>query len=835
MSEPLSLVKATLSDPVASADGAPMLVLPGGIGLYRHDARLTLDLADGRGFTAGVEWQCSVRLGGGDDALLGKILGAGAKSEPFRLAVQWDSQHGLVLGGSGALELSLPVASKTPLVQLQAIHLSARPKLGAEVALVIGLTADVSGQVGSVLQASVQGIGVNVTWRTEPAGADGADGTALGPFGHLSLSAAAPKGAGLAVDVAGIISGGGAVRYFADRGQYAGVLQLRLLGIGVTAMGIVSTRPAFSFFAALAADFRPVGMELSFGFTLNAVGGVLGLNCGMDLGALADGVRSNALASLMFPADPIADAPRILADLERFFPSTPGHFVVGPMLELGWGKPTGMFSLSVGVVIEIPGPKLALLGTLRVLVPPVGEAALLRLQVNFVGSVDLSARFLRFDASLFDSRLALFRLEGDMAARLRWGADANFAVAVGGFHPGYQTAGDLELPAMRRVSISMLGGNFPRVRLDAYFALTSNTLQAGARIEAAAMVGSFGIRGWLGFDVLAQASPLRLVVDAGGQVEAIAFGEPVFSVGFALHIEGPSPWNVAGEASFRVLLAKARIPVRFTVGLAEAPAVPGVNVEDKLREQIGLARNWRAPLPGPDRLLVRLRDDLQAASDRVLAHPAAGLAFEQHALPLACRLDRFGAAIPLGPRRFDLLRLEVGGEALSSQPTTAEFARGQFQDLPDEKRLSSPAFEAFSNGLAATPSALARFPKAVSRCIAYEQGVFDKEALAATRSRWLKLAVRTSVAGADLAQALKGSAVARSPLYAGRVQEQSTAAHIERVKPAYAVVDTRTLDIVGDALATHAQAEQARDAATARLRGGSEHLAVMSLAEIAGA
>ena len=123
---------------------------------------------------------------------------------------------------------------------------------------------------------------------------------------------------------------------------------------------------------------------------------------------------------MLFPAYSVEDAPRILSDLDRMFPAVDGHFLIGPMFEMGWGKPTGMITLALGVVVEVPDPKIAIVGILRVLVPPL-EQALLRIQVNFVGSVDFGARFLRFDASLFDSRLITYTLEGDMAARLRWG------------------------------------------------------------------------------------------------------------------------------------------------------------------------------------------------------------------------------------------------------------------------------------------------------------------------------------------------------------------------------------------------------------------------------
>src|SRR5262249_4924453 len=189
-----------------------------------------------------------------------------------------------------------------------------------------------------------------------------------------------------------------------------GLLSLSLLGIGVTAIGIINTRPNLSLLVIVTADFRPVGLDIGFGFTINAIGGLFGLSRGVDLEQLRTAILTMALWPLMFPAKPVEDAPRIINALERIFPAVQNHFLVGPLFELGWGKPTGMFTLSVGVIIELPDPRLVIVGIFKALVPPVDQA-LLRLQVNFVGFVDFGKRLLGLNASLFDSRLIMYTLE----------------------------------------------------------------------------------------------------------------------------------------------------------------------------------------------------------------------------------------------------------------------------------------------------------------------------------------------------------------------------------------------------------------------------------------
>src|ERR1044071_8048935 len=92
----------------------------------------------------------------------------------------------------------------------------------------------------------------------------------------------------------------------------------------------------FSLLIIITAEFG-TGIQLGFGFTVLGLGGLLGLNRTMNLPALTEGVRSGSLNSLMFPKDPVANAPRIIADLRAMLPPYEGRFLIGPMAKLGWG------------------------------------------------------------------------------------------------------------------------------------------------------------------------------------------------------------------------------------------------------------------------------------------------------------------------------------------------------------------------------------------------------------------------------------------------------------------------------------------------------------------
>jgi len=794
----------TLADDAPA--GAPLLTLPSGIGLYRRKATLDIALNIGHGFSAVAALTgCSVRVGANGDSFLATLLPGDPESEGFDIGFKWDSEKGVLFSGGAALAVTLPLRARLPLLKLNALHISAQPVAGADVRIPFELSVDASASLLGVIDASVQRIGVvaNLFVGNVPA-----DAVAIGPFG-ATLSFKPPTGAGLSMNVAGVLNGGGFLSIDSAKGQYGGVLSLNVLGMGVTAMGLVNTKPDFSLVAIISADFKPVGIDISFGFTVNAVGGIVGLHRGVDVEALAKGVRDNSIASIMFPADPVANAPRILSDMERIFPKVQNQFLVGPMIEMGWGKPAGMISISLGVILQAPDPKIVIIGILKVLVPPLA-IALLRLQVNFIGSIDFAAQFVRFDASLFDSKLGGYTLDGDMAARLRAGRRPNFLVTVGGFSPRFVPAADMEVGAMRRVSVNVLPttGN-PRLRFDSYYAVTSNTLQHGARIEIYAAAAGFGIKGFLGYDLLAQMSPLHFEAAFGGAVAVLAFGEEIFSLGLDLLLEGPDPWHVRGKVKFKILFFKHEVGLDETFGSPDAPTVPDVDLRLKFDEQLNNSRNWSAALPAQGQLLVQLTPKLGVAhADEILAHPSATLEFNERALPLRVKVQRFGAAKPMGAANFDITAMVVAGAELVPVRVESEFAPAQFFDLTNDQKASAPAFQSLDSGVRADAGKLVAFSKAVPRDFGYEDGVRDAAA-AASRFRSTTVVFNTSAAYA--LQSLAGSALAQSSAYKERVATLPTGLEVKLNSSAYQVIDMNTMQPVS-AAGAHGSAVAARQA-----------------------
>ena len=85
------------------------------------------------------------------------------------------------------------------------------------------------------------------------------------------------------------------------------------------------------------------------------------------------------------------------------------------------------------------------------MLPPVEEAAVILLRLDFAGILDVPAKTISFDGSLDGSRIAVFSLTGDIAMRLNFGDRPDFALSAGGLHPTY--APPPGFPSLRRLGL----------------------------------------------------------------------------------------------------------------------------------------------------------------------------------------------------------------------------------------------------------------------------------------------------------------------------------------------------------------------------------------------
>jgi hypothetical protein len=447
----------------------------------------------------------------------------------------------------------------------------------------------------------------------------------------------------------------------------------------------------------ISAEFPPV--QLGLGFTLLGVGGLIGLSRTIDEDALRDGVHQGALDSVLFPRDIVANAPRIVADLQRLFPPLEDHFLVGPMVRLGWGTPT-ILSLEFGFVLDIPRPTFVILGRLRIGLP-FQELPLFDIRVAFAGAVDFEKGQFWLDGTLYDSRLLTFSLTGDMAVRLYWGDNPNFILTVGGFHPAY-TPPPMSLGNLHRLGITIFDGN-PRLRAETYFAITSNTVQFGAKAELYFGVEVFNVYGFIALDVLIQFDPFRFIATLTAMLAVRSGGETLLGIRVDALLEGPTPWHARGTGHFEIsIIITISLDAGFEITLGDArhETVLPVAVLPKLVESFGDSRNWRAVLPTGTNLQVTLRstsDDVP--SDEIVIHPFGSLEISEKFAPLDFPIQKVGTQPVSDGRVFSVYGVSLGGANGKLEPIPGQFAPGQFIDMDDAKKLSSRPFETFDAGV----------------------------------------------------------------------------------------------------------------------------------------
>jgi hypothetical protein len=646
------------------------------------------------------------------DSFLTEVFGTDPKTAEASGALTWSSKTGLHFSGQSQLSTSIPLHITIGPIMIQGIRISI--DAGAkDVALTVAIT--VGAQIGPV-QAEVQDIGAKLDLVSVTA-------PARGTFGDLDLQFGfkPPTGIGLAIDVSGL-TGGGFLSHDEAASQYAGMLQLSYQQFQLQAFGLITTKlptgPGYSLIAMIDANFPPI--ELVAGFTLNGVGGLLGINRTISIDALEAGIKAKTLSNFLFAKNPVANAAQLLTDLDTFFPAAQGRYVFGPLLQIGWGGPA--ITIDLALVLELPDPvRLVLIGELAVLLPN-PDAALIVLHMDVLGTIDFGTDEGSLDAVLHDSRIVSYPLLGAMAFRGCWaGGDKTFLLSIGGFHPKFQPPP--AFPTLQRLSISMPSGHISKLNLNGYLAVSSNTLQIGAHLDIFVGVDGFGISGYLNFDTLIERNPFYFDGDISGGVTLSADGDDIMSLDLSADLTGPAPWHCAGSVHFSVLGFGVTKSFSTTFG-SQAPALPTnlVDVGAAIRAALGDPRNYSATLTSNENGLVTLRTPTMSGA--MPGHPGASLKIDQKICPLGLTIQKFGAGAPAGDALFTITLVTADGSAQTPTPLTDEFAPALFLNLSDDDELAAPSFEAFASGVELGGGALASGP-ILSRPIVYETWIVD--------------------------------------------------------------------------------------------------------------
>ncbi|MEV5081173.1 DUF6603 domain-containing protein [Streptomyces sp. NPDC056159] len=677
---------------------------------------------------------------------------------PGGLALEGDVQgrldmQGVHFQGGGKNGLAVPLQIAPPGLRAPALYLA--PAGGA-----LRFTVSFGASLLGLADATIDGIGSELT--------PGGGATPVPPSGMgLSMAVGPARGSG----------------FLERRGdEYRGALGLALGVVDVRAFGILRPREP-SLLVALSAQFTPA-VELGLAFTLNAVGGIVGIGHAIDRAGLAAAVQSGHLDQVLFPDDPARAAPQILDTLASVFPARRGSQVVGPTFRLGWGRPVSFVTADVGLVLELPSGVVALLGRLRIALPA-PEAPILDLRASVEGVMDPGAGLVEMVADLAGSRLLTAGIEGGIALRIKTGSDAAFILSAGGFHPSFPVPAGFPVP--RRLSIAIASAPALSIVFTGYFAVTPGTAQAGATLTAVIGTSDTGVSGQLGFDALLRWEPsFGVVLDLYGSFHLRFDGHSLCSVDLRVRVEGPTPcWHVAGRASVSLFFIDVSFPFDehwACTGVVGAPPPP--DIAPLLERELDNPRSWEPVLSEGAANLAALRSD--GADTARLLHPLGRLRFSQRVVPLDITVTRFGPGRLPTPASFAVaVGFSDGSGAV--QPVREQFARADFFDLTDDEKLTQPAFELLRSGSELTPPAAG--PTAPRRTVEvrYEtKWIGERGAKPQPRAFW-------PLAETHLIAALQHGAVATSAVHADRVRYVSPPAPTALKAPSFAVAHVDTL------------------------------------------
>jgi hypothetical protein len=414
------------------------------------------------------------------------------------------------------------------------------------------------------------------------------------------------------------------------------------------------------------------------------MGGLIGINRAVDAGALEGAFRSGALVNALFGDDPLGNAMTTLNTLGTVFRLRIGAQVFGPSVQLSWLKvgTYTLFNADLGVFMQLPGPsRIDIIGSARASIPLVFQ---LRLDVR--GELDFARRIIGFHAVIVDSHMmGIFKLQGEALFRMRYGDDSYVVLTIGGFFPGFNPAPAELPPNIQRVGMALdLPVELPGLylRAEGYLAVTPNTLQFGAHLEAGFDGGVFSAEGHFDLDALFQFDPFQFDVrfSAGFHIEVL--GETFSGVNCSGNITGPGPVVIHAQITYETpfFLPDIEWSDTFTLGSPAQRIATTADLFEAMQKEMTPA-NLRAENGEDPHVALNVKNS--QVDGLALLSPLGSLVWAQRLAPLNLELERLQNAPLPAPNGVNVTA--DGGDLNAPRE---RFNLGMYRNLSDAERLN---------------------------------------------------------------------------------------------------------------------------------------------------
>ncbi len=385
---------------------------------------------------------------------------------------------------------------------------------------------------------------------------------------------------------------------------------------------------------------------------------------------------------------------------------------------------------------------------------------------------------------------------------------------------------------MQRCAVSIGDGDNPRLSANNYFAITSNSVQFGASVEAYAAAGGFAIHGYIGFDVIIIISPFSFEFDFLAGFDVSYDGHTLLGLNVNGSVTGPRPWHLHGDAEIDIFIFSVSASVDLTWGDSTPVTLPQRLVLLDLLPALKNTQNWSAALPDGTTQMVSFVAPPPGDST-LLVHPMGTLSVRERVVPLDLSITRYGNATPSDGNYFSISKVEINKQPETQQTFTDYFAAGQFLTLSDADKVSRPSFEKYDAGVTIGFAAIVA-GTAAPRDVTYDERYIDDPQ---DFSRWTR--VYSMPATIHSALVRKGAGYA-SPLKntgMGKYRGVATPAAITTQDPSYVVAGVDDLAIRSDILtaegATYFHARASLNAYLAIHPEEAENLQILPAHEVA--
>jgi hypothetical protein len=504
-----------------------------------------------------------------------------------------------------------------------------------------------------------------------------------------------------------VVKGGGFLSIDREKGQYFGAAELTLFEeYSIKAVAVILTkRPdgskGYSFLLIVSVEFNPP-WDLFMGIRLKGLGGLVGTHRSIDLNAFREGIRDDRFDAILFPDDPVGNAPTIVSTMTTLFPFAEGRYAFGFLGRLEWGT-SKLVDMKIGILVEVPNPvKIAIVGTVKMTVEK-GDLQVLKFKLNFLIAIDFGKKIFSVDAALYDSTFVKTVVQGEFYLRVTWGEQPFSLASVGGWHPAIQPPAQLNLPAKpKRLGVMLMNSDRIKLGFEFYVALMSNSFQIGAALELKVKVSKFRLEAGLSLDALFR-SLSDFQVDFSGKLLIFWGDNRLAGITVQGALFGTEPWRIKGSATFSIWIWDYDVDFDVSSGPETGEIQQSLEVLPALENAVRDQRNWRITLPPGRPLHVVHRSaeeepSEQDANQALMADPVARIEIVQQVTPLGIRIDKVGFERAKGFRKFDLAPADDSIRGPENDVVADFFAPGMFLDLSDAEKLSRKSFESMPAG-----------------------------------------------------------------------------------------------------------------------------------------